>query len=247
MTERGKSMKAYQLVFEENFDIDGKVNPEYWNYEIGDRWPNNESQCYTDSLDHCFVKDSKLNIVASIYNQEHCKYQSAKINTRGKKHFQYGKFVIRAKMPKGKGSWPAIWFLGINKENHVRWPLCGEIDLVEFAGNRFGTVSSAIHTESYNHRIGTQKGKRIELLDASENFHDYELTWTEKELLFSVDGRVHLKVEKQENDTDKEWPFDQPFYLIINLAVGGWYGGEIDDSTFPFKLEIDSIKVYQEK
>ncbi len=239
-------MKTYQLVFEENFDYSGKVNPEYWNYEIGDRWPNNESQCYTDSLDHCYVNNSKLHLVASIYNQQHCKYQSAKINTYGKKHFQYGKFVVRAKMPKGKGSWPAIWFLGTsNKENHVKWPLCGEIDLVEFAGNRCGTVSSAIHTESYNHKVQTQKGKRIELKDASDVFHDYELTWTENELVFAVDGKVHLVVKKQETDTEKEWPFDQPYYLIINLAVGGWYGGQIDDSTFPFELEVESIKVYQ--
>ncbi|MCF7930302.1 MAG: glycoside hydrolase family 16 protein [Acholeplasmataceae bacterium] len=241
-------MKTYQLVFEENFDGQGKVNPLVWNYEIGDRWPNNESQCYTDSLDHCFVKDSKLHIKASIYNQEHCKYQSAKINTYGKQHFKYGKFVVRAKMPNGKGSWPAIWFLAVsNKEQQIRWPLCGEIDLVEFAGNRFGTVSSAIHTASYNHKIGTHKGKRIELPDASDQFHDYELTWTDKELVFSVDGNPYLTVEKQANDTEKEWPFDEPYYLIINLAVGGWYGGQIDDKTFPFELEVDSIKVYQLK
>ncbi|MBU1093086.1 MAG: glycoside hydrolase family 16 protein [Firmicutes bacterium] len=241
-------MKSYKLIFEETFNYNGEVNPDYWNYEIGDKWPNNESQCYTRSLEQCFVKDSKLHIVASIYDEPTCKYRSAKINTYGKQHFLYGKFIVRAKMPQGKGSWPAIWFLSIaNRERHVRWPLCGEIDLVEFAGNRSGSVSSAIHTESYNHRIDTHKGNRIQLPTASETFHDYELIWTENRLEFAVDGQVYLTVDKQDGDTEKEWPFDQPYYLILNLAVGGWYGGQIDDSTFPFEFEIDSIKVYQEK
>ncbi|MBU1141842.1 MAG: glycoside hydrolase family 16 protein [Firmicutes bacterium] len=240
------TMKTYQLVLEENFNYTGKVNPEYWNYEIGEKWSNNESQCYTDSLDNCFVKDGKLHMIASLHDQTPCKYQSARINTYGKKHFQYGKFCIRAKMPNGKGSWPAIWFLGTNMKDHVRWPSCGEIDLVEFAGNQPGHVSSAIHTESYNHRNNTQKGKKIELSSASTQFHDYQLEWTPNYLSFSTDNKEYMRVEKQPKDTNSEWPFDQPYYLIINLAVGGWYGGSIDDSTFPFELEVESVKVFQE-
>jgi len=241
-------MKEYILTFEEHFDDEGKVNPEIWNYAVGEKWPNNESQCYVDDLNHCFVKDSKLHIIATQENTTPCEYQSSRIHTYGKKHFQYGKFVIRAKMPQGNGSWPAIWFLGTNmRDHHVRWPLCGEIDLVEFAGNRAGKVSNAIHTKAYNHKINTQIGKSIDLPTASSEFHDYELLWTPQKLEFSIDGVVNLTINKKETDTEDEWPFDQPYYLVINMAVGGWYGGNIDDSTFPFHLEVDSIKYYQEK
>ncbi|PKK92704.1 MAG: glycoside hydrolase, partial [Tenericutes bacterium HGW-Tenericutes-6] len=127
------------------------------------------------------------------------------------------------------------------------WPLCGEIDLVEFAGNRPGIISSAIHTKAYNHKINTQIGKRFTLPSSSTEFHDYELLWTSKKLQFSVDGNIYLTVEKKENDTEEQWPFDQPYYLLINLAVGGWYGGQIDDESFPYEFEVDSIKYYQEK
>ncbi len=241
-------MENYKIVFEENFEYEGKVNSELWNCEVGEKWPNNESQCYVDDLDHCFVKDSKLHIIATQVGTSPCNFQSSKINTYGKKHFQYGKFIVRAKMPEGKGSWPAIWFLGTNiKDPHVRWPLCGEIDLVEFAGNRHDMFSSAIHTKAYNHKINTQIGKRVTLPTASSSFHDYELLWTSEKLEFSVDGKNYLTIDKKPNDTELQWPFDQPYYLVINLAVGGWYGGKIDNSTFPFEFVIDSIKYYQEK
>ncbi len=239
-------MEKYNLVFEEKFNQSKQLYPKLWNYAIGEKWSNNEKQCYTDAKENLFIKDNQLHIIATLSNESPCKYKSARINTLNKKHFQYGKFVIRAKMPNGKGSWPAIWFLGTSlKEHHVRWPLCGEIDLVEFAGNKPGSISSAIHTETYNHKINTHKGKRISLPTASDEFHDYELLWTKSSLIFSIDGKSYMTIEKQEIDTEKEWPFDQPYFLIINLAVGGWYGGEIDDKTFPFELIIDSIKAYQ--
>ena len=239
-------MKKYNLVFEENFDQSNQLNLAPWNYAIGEKWSNNEQQCYTDAKENLFIRDNQLHIIATLSEDTPCKYKSARINTHNKKHFQYGKFVVRAKMPHGKGSWPAIWFLGTSiKEHHVRWPLCGEIDLVEFAGNKPGSVSSAIHTDTYNHKIKTHKGERILLPTASNEFHNYELEWTETTLIFSVDGQSYMEIEKQASDTEKEWPFDQSYFLIINLAVGGWYGGEIDDQTFPFELVIDSIKVYQ--
>ena len=238
-------MKNYKLVFEEIFNQEGKPNPELWNIEVGEKWANNESQCYVDDLKNAYVKDGKLHLVATLHDQEKCKYQSARLNTYGKKHFQYGKYVIRAKMPIGKGSWPAIWFLGIGKMNDVRWPLCGEIDLLEFAGNRLGKVSCAIHTQSYNHRIKTDKGTNISLKTASSAFHDYILEWTDEFLSFQVDSKEILRVNKEKGDTVAEWPFDQPYYLIINLAVGGWYGGQIVDEDLPYHLEIESIKVYE--
>jgi len=243
--KRGFFMKNYKLMFEENFNIDGKPNPDLWNFEVGEKWANNESQCYVDDLKNAYVLEGKLNLLATLHDQDICKYQSARLNTFGKKHFQYGKFVVRAKMPIGKGSWPAIWFLGIGKMEQVRWPLCGEIDLLEFAGNRPGKVSCAIHTQSYNHKINSDKGTSVSLKTASTEFHDYVLEWTNEFLSFQVDDKEIYRVLKGKNDTVNEWPFDQPYYLIINLAVGGWYGGEIVDQDLPYHLQIESIKVYE--
>jgi beta-glucanase (GH16 family) len=240
-----KSMRNYKLVYEENFDIDGKPDPEVWTFEVGEKWSNNESQCYVDSLENCYIKDGKLNLVATIHDTPTCKYRSTRMNTFKKKHFQYGKFIVRAKMPVGKGSWPAIWFLGSTKTD-IRWPKCGEIDLLEFAGNRPGIVSCAIHTEAYNHKIDTQIGRRKVLETASTEFHDYSLEWTKDFLSFGIDGKEYLKINRKKNDTFAEWPFDQPYFMILNLAVGGWYAGEIDDKDLPYHFQIDSIKVYQE-
>jgi len=234
-----------KTIYYEDFQIDGKINENHWNIEVGTKWANNESQCYVNDSSNGYIKDGKLHLVASLHDRENCKYQSTRINTRGKIEFQYGKLTIRAKMPKGRGAWPALWLMGNTDKNRVRWPLCGEIDLVEFAGNRPGIITCAIHTESYNHRIKTDKGTKISVPDASDQFHDYTLDWTKDYLSFQIDQKEFFRVEKQEGDTVNEWPFDQPYYVIINLAVGGWYGGKIVDEDLPFHMEIDSIKIEQ--
>src|SRR5690606_22702723 len=191
--------------------------------------------------------DGILNIQATIHDASPCKYQSARIHTHHKKHFQYGTFVIRAKMPKGRGAWPAIWMLGADRNKDLRWPACGEIDIVEFAGNRPLKASCAIHTASYNHKIDTDKGTRYDLPTATESFHDYILDWTKDHLIFMVDDKEVFRVEKENGDTDKEWPFDKPYNLIINLAVGGWYGGKIVDTDLPYLFQIEHIQVFANK
>lgn len=236
-------MADYKLVFEESFDYTGKPNPELWDFEVGEKWANNESQCYIDSLDNCYVADGSLHIIATKHDTDTCKYRSARISTKHKKHFKYGRFVIRAKMPKGKGAWPAIWFLGTKKEH--RWPKIGEIDLLEFAGNRPDQVTCAIHTKAYNHTIQNDIGAKKTLTDASEHFHDYILEWSEEELIFLVDYEEVLRVTKKLDDTHDQWPFDDPYYMIINLAVGGWYGGPIDDEDLPFHFEVAFIRYFE--
>lgn len=233
-------------IFQEDFRKNGRINTEHWNILTGTKWANNESQCYVDTETNCFIKDNRLHLVATLHEDEVCKYQSARLSTKGKFEYQYGRLTIRAKMPKGRGAWPALWLMGNTEKNPVRWPLCGEIDLVEFAGNRMGIITCAIHTESYNHRIKTDKGAQIQVPDASDKFHDYTLDWTKDFLSFEIDGKEFFRVEKAQGDTIKEWPFDQPYYLIVNLAVGGWYGGAIVDDDLPYHMEIASIKVEQD-
>jgi beta-glucanase (GH16 family) len=237
-------MKDYRLVFFEDFLNDGALDPKDWNIQVGDKWSNNELQCYRNHLDNCYIKDSKLIIKATLEN-DGCKYQSARINTKDKHEWMYGRFVIRAKMPKGRGSWPALWFLGKSLSTGVGWPTCGEIDLMEFSGNRPKIIYGSLHSKTYNHKINTERTVKIELDDLSDNFHDYEVIWDEHSISFYVDQLCYGKYLKAPTDTINEWPFDQPFYLIINLAVGGMFGGVVFDSDLPYLFEVDWIKVYQ--
>ncbi|MCV2232181.1 glycoside hydrolase family 16 protein [Paracholeplasma manati] len=236
-------MAKFKLAFEENFDYTGKPNPDIWTYQVGPKWANNEKQCYVDFDDNCYVKDGALHIIATKTNDLGCPYYSSRLMTKDKKHFQYGRFVVRAKMPQGRGSWPAVWFLGTTKEH--RWPAMGEIDLLEYAGNRPNQVTCAIHTETYNHKIDTHKGSTYPMTDLAGEFHDYILEWTPEHLSFQVDYHEILKVEKQPGDTFKEWPFDQPYYMIVNLAVGGWYAGDIQDADLPFHFEVAFIRHFE--
>ncbi len=233
------------IIYDEKFLVDGKPDPKIWTYQVGTKWANNESQCYVEDINQAYVSNQSLKIKATLNDSDECRYVSARLSSKGKLEFMYGKLTIRAKMPKGRGAWPALWLMGNTSSNQVGWPLCGEIDLVEFAGNRPGIVTSAIHTKSFNHTINTDKGAKIELSDASDAFHDYELDWTKDYLKFSCDGKEYFRVTKEANDTVNEWPFDHPYYLIMNLAVGGWYGGEIHDEDLPYVMEIKSIKIEQ--
>ena len=239
-------MQDYKLVFYEDFSYEGQPKSSDWTFQVGDKWSNKELQCYTDDIKNCYVKDDKLTIKATLEDGP-CKYMSSRINTRGKKEWQYGKFIIRAKMPKGRGSWPALWFLGSNLSKEVGWPACGEIDLMEFSGNKPTTIYGSLHSAAYNHRIHTERTTTTTLSNPSEQFHDYGVLWTESFIEFSIDGNPFARYEKAPNDTELEWPFDQPFYLIINLAVGGMFGGKVHDEDLPYVLEVDSIKVYQKK
>lgn len=233
-----------KLVYFEDFNTDGQPDPNDWNIQVGDKWANNELQCYTDHIDNCYIKDSKLILKATLHN-EGCKYRSARINTKGKREWMYGRFVIKAKVSKGLGSWPALWFLGSNLSKGTRWPLCGEIDLMEFAYQRPNIINGSLHSETYNHKIGTERTLTAILNEPYLRFHEYEVNWTKEFISFSIDGVTYGKYEKKDTDTPSEWPFDQPFYMIINLAVGGMFGGNVVDADLPFIFEVDWIKVYQ--
>lgn len=225
-------------------EFNGEVlNETFWNYELGDGcpnlcgWGNNEPQHYTKTNHK--LADGKLHINIK---KEDSLYTSTRITTENKFDFKYGRVEARAKLPVGKGIWPAIWMLGAN-HREVGWPACGEIDILEYVGREPHMVFTSLHTPaSHGETINTKK-TRIE--DIEEGFHVYEAKWTEDEIAFSVDGELLYTFNPTPKNKDT-WPFDQPFYLIINSAIGGKFGGyNIDDSVLPQEFIIDYIRVYQ--
>ena len=230
------------LVWEENFDGDS-LNKEIWKFELGDGcpdlcgWGNNERQIYTSSNHK--VENGYLIITAK---KEDSLYTSTRIITKGKKEFQYGRMEVRAKLPLGKGLWPAFWMLGSNISD-VGWPLCGEIDILEYVGKEPNTIFTSLHTQdSHGNTINSKKGV-IEGIE--EGFHTYVLDWNKEKMDFYIDDVLFYTFSPQERSPEI-WPFDQPFYFIVNLAVGGNFGGpEVDDSIFPQEFVVDYIKVYQ--
>ncbi len=238
----------WNLVWEDNFEKDGLPNKAIWNYEVG-YIRNNEAQYYTDKrAENARVENGNLIIEARKDNWNGNEYTSASINTYGKKNILYGKIEVRAKLPTGKGTWPAIWMLGNSIQTRTNWPDCGEIDIMENVGFDPDVVHANIHTKSYNHTIGTNKGNSMIVEKPYEEFHVYTLQWFEDRMEFYIDDTRYFEF-KNEQTGFETWPFDQPHYLILNLAIGGGWGGQqgIDDSIFPQKYYIDYVKVYDAK
>jgi beta-glucanase (GH16 family) len=177
-------------------------------------------------------------------SREFADYTSASLTTRGKASWAYGRIEVRAKLPSGRGTWPAIWTLGNNRQ--AGWPACGEIDIMEFVGSDPGIVHANIHTKKYNHVQKTGKGSQIKIPDASEAFHVYALEWTAEQMDFFVDNQKYFTFRNEGTGADA-WPYDKDQYLILNLAIGGAWGGAkgIDDSIFPQRYCIDYVRVYQ--
>ncbi len=175
-------------------------------------------------------------------------FTSGKVESLGKAEFQYGKIEARLRMPRNRGTWPAFWMLGRNLfEPGVGWPKCGEIDIMEHA-NIENWVGAAIHTEAYNHTIGTQKTGSTPVFDYDTEFRVYGVEWTPEKLSFSLDGAVYFTVTKAAlGSAPSQWPFDQPFWLILNLAVGGAWGGDPAGGTYPSTMQVDWVRVYQDQ
>ena len=164
-------------------------------------------------------------------------YTSARLITRGKAEWTYGFFEVRAKMPCGRGTWPAIWMLGVGP-----WPDAGEIDILEHMGHSPQLISSAVHTAAAS--AGQAAHGRQRVPDACGAFHDYQLLWTREGLSFGVDGVLHWHYPRPANEP-AAWPFDRPQFLILNLAIGGDLGGPVDDAIFPVALQVEHVRVYQ--
>ncbi len=174
-------------------------------------------------------------------------YSSARLTTQRKGDWKYCKVEVRAKVPEGRGTWPAIWMLP-TENKYGSWPKSGEIDIMEHVGFNPGMVFSTAHTERFNHTKGTQVGQQIKLQTATTEFHVYTTEWDENEIRSYVDGE-HYFTFFNNGEGFESWPFDQSFHLILNLAIGGNLGGKegIDDSGFPYKYQIDYVRVYQKE
>jgi beta-glucanase (GH16 family) len=226
------------LVWSEEFSTPGAPDATKWSYNTGaGGWGNNESQYYTTSLDNAVIEDGKLKITAKKEIFMGSDYTSARLVTDGKFDFTYGRAVIRAKLPSGAGTWPAIWMLGSNYTT-AAWPACGEIDIMEHVGNQQNTIHGTLHYPGHfggNGNSGTTNNPT-----ASTEFHEYSVVWNEDVIKFYVDDTMYHSFVN-----DASTPFNHDFFFILNVAMGGNFGGNIDPDFTQASMEVDYVRVYQ--
>lgn len=237
---------TWETVWGDEFDGSGLPDGSKWKYETGGNgWGNQEKQFYTrEDTDNARVENGTLIIEARRESVQGNAYTSARLNSR--ESWTYGRVEVRAKVPAGRGTWPAIWMLADNDTyGDQYWPDNGEIDIMEHVGYDEGVIHGTIHTKAFNHIEGTDKGSSRTVPTATSAFHVYAMEWTPNEIRVFVDGENYFTFANQEPYGWEEWPFDQPFHLLLNVAVGGTWGGAegIDDSAFPEQLVIDYVRV----
>lgn len=245
----------YQLVWSEEFD-GTTLDLTKWNIETGGGgWGNNEKQYYTNRADNLRLENGSLIIEAKKEVYQSNNYTSARINSRDKVAYKYGKIEARISLPPGKGTWPAFWMMGSNI-TAVRWPLCGEIDIMEHVGSKPTMISHATHTYEKNGSKGNNWYSQKTVSDVENNYHTYAIEWEEKFnegddcISFYIDGVKTTTIwEPHVNATVQQWPFKAEFYLLLNVAIGGNMGGTIDDTIFanPILMKVDYVRIYQRK
>jgi beta-glucanase (GH16 family) len=220
------------------------VDASKWVHDVGgEGWGNNEEEYYTEGNNNCYIQDGSLVIEAKKENMNNSKYTSARIKTKGKLDFKYGKIEMRAKIPYGQGIWPAFWMLGSNIEQ-VNWPECGEIDIMENIGREPKTTHGTFHGPGYSGNMGIGASYELEE-DFKNSYHIFSIEWNENKIEWFVDGKRYHSMTPEKNSGNK-WVFNSDFFLIINLAVGGnWPGYPDDTTTFPQKFYIDYVRVYK--
>lgn len=244
----GPAPAGYRLVWADEFDVAGLPDATRWAYD-NDRnrlgWYNNERQYYAAARpENSRVVGGKLQITARLEELRSAtdwggqRYTSARLITRGKAAWTYGFFEIRAKLPCGRGTWPAIWTLGIGGV----WPDDGEIDIMEQVGSNPSRVFGTVHTKAGSG--GASIGAATQVSDACTAFHDYQLHWTANEIAIGVDGVVYFRYANPGTGRDR-WPFNAPQYLLLNIAIGGVLGGTVDDTIFPVTMEVEHVRIWQ--
>ena len=226
------------LFWSEEFNTDGPPDPSKWGYDLGaGGWGNQELEYYTSRPENAVVKDGvlKINLIKESYNGS--AYTSARLLSKGKFEFTYGKVEIKAKLPAGVGTWPAIWMLGSNV-NTVPWPACGEIDIMEHLGRTLNTIYGTLHYPG--HSGGSANGATTVIANATTEFHIYSVEWTAAAIKIFVDNTLFHTVAN-----DGSIPFNHDFFLILNVAMGGGFGGTPDPAVTNATMEIDYIRVYK--
>jgi beta-glucanase (GH16 family) len=242
------AQKPYQLVWSDEFDSAGLPNAANWTYDVGGSgWGNNELEYYTNArMENARIENGNLVIEARKENFSGSNYTSARLVTRTKSAWTYGRFDIRAKIPAGVGTWPAIWLLSAH--DPLVWPDNGELDIMEEVGFSPDRIYGTAHNKTFNGAQGTQKGGSMLIPTAQDSFHVYSLEWTTKNVIWSIDSVEYFTYTPPSYAGDV-WPYTSDFYLILNIAIGGNWGGQqgVDNSIFPQQMLVDYVRVYQRK
>jgi len=235
--------EGWEVLWHDEFD-GRKINQDYWTYDIGGwGWGNGEAQYYTSRQENARIEDGLLIIEAHQEKFEGSYYTSARLKTQGLQEFQYGRIEARLKVPSGKGLWPAFWMLGSNF-NGENWPDCGEIDIMEYIGKEPDLILGTLHGPGYSGATGISSWNR-QTYNIADEFHTYAIEWDENQIDWFYDGQLYHTVNKADVG-EREWVFDQPFFIILNLAVGGQLPGPVAlDTVFPTQYLVDYVRVFQ--
>ncbi len=236
--------EGWELAWHDEFDGES-IDEANWTYDIGGHgWGNGEAQFYTDRPDNARLEDGMLVIEARQERYEASYYTSARLKSQGLQEFQYGRIEARLKVPAGRGLWPAFWMLGSNFEE-VGWPDCGEIDIMEYVGREPDLILGTIHGPGYAGATSLSHWNRQDY-EIADDFHTYAVEWDEDQITWFYDGEEYGTYTRSDVG-EREWPFDQPFFIILNLAVGGTLPGPIGlDTVFPAQYFVDYVRVFQQ-
>jgi len=249
--------KQWTLVWSEEFDGTNGSSPDAtkWNFDIGvgeDGWGNNELEYYTSRTQNAYLQDGMLVIQAlkETYTGQDgitCDYTSARLNTAGRYQLTYGRVDARIKIPYGQGLWPAFWMLG-NDFGQVDWPFCGEIDIMENIGREPATIHGTIHGPGYSDSGLTGSYTLSGSQRFADDFHVFAVEWEQSEIRFYVDSILYQTVTPADLPAGSSWVFDHPFFILLNVAVGGdWPGSPNASTVFPQTMTVDYVRVYQPK
>ncbi|MDG5489514.1 glycoside hydrolase family 16 protein [Sphingomonas sp. BGYR3] len=252
----GEPLNGYVLAWSDEFDTPGLPDATRWTYDThrnAQGWYNEEAQYYAASRpENARVEDGKLIIEAHKETLDNARfpdfggqnYTSARLLS-APTDWLYGHVVTRAKLPCARGTWPAIWMLPVASD--AGWPRGGEIDIMEHVGHTPGVIHGSVHTEAFNHIRNTHKTGTVNSADVCSAFHDYSVTWTPDTVEMAMDGQPYFRFDNDGKGDRATWPFDKPFRLILNIAIGGTWGGSkgIDDAAFPQRMEVEYVRYYR--